>query len=293
MKIKPVTRTCQAGICAEKIVGDLLGLEMLTPVRQVGISGGKSVVNGALKLREESISETMLLSVSSRFPDVVNCFTFTAPHESYKSGADWIWSFRYGKRSVAMLVQAKRTSEHSSKRLSSWKIDLPAKPKASGKTQRATLQDYAVQLGTRPMYCIFAKVARLEDCLDLTMGMSQYHGASAPYYLDNAFVSLVHARHLQEGPQPFDGSSNWSHPLANFTCCPISTVEASNLDDQINEIIAVLSDDEKEPDADETGLDDLSIEEIIGRIIDLDERRHEDDPVTIAGIAVWDLGAIE
>ena len=56
---------------------------------------------------EESITESNLLEIRQRHPEIVRVRTFPKPKEA-KNGADWEWHIVGRRRTVKMRVQAKR-----------------------------------------------------------------------------------------------------------------------------------------------------------------------------------------
>lgn len=65
-----------------------------------------------LSFNEETITETILLDLKTRYPGHVQIVAFNKAQEA-ATGADWLWSFvsADGSKSLTMLVQAKRLED--------------------------------------------------------------------------------------------------------------------------------------------------------------------------------------
>ena len=96
---------------------------------------------------EETITETNLLEIRRRHPDVVRLRTFSKPTEA-KNGADWEWHVVGRIRTLKMRVQAKRVQRNGV-------LKVSHKVKSSGKQQRDLLIESARIAKMKPVYCIY------------------------------------------------------------------------------------------------------------------------------------------
>ena len=96
---------------------------------------------------EETITETNLLAIRRRHPELVRVVTFSKPRES-KNGADWEWHIVGRRLTLKMRVQAKRLQRNGL-------LKIRHKVKLSGRQQRALLISGARASGMKPVYCIY------------------------------------------------------------------------------------------------------------------------------------------
>ena len=101
---------------------------------------------------EETITETNLLELRRRHLDVVHLRTFSK-HQESKIGADWEWYIVGRKRTLKMLVQAKRVQRNGV-------LKLRHAVGQSGGQQRDLLIEAAQANRMRPMYCIYCTEAQ-------------------------------------------------------------------------------------------------------------------------------------
>ena len=96
---------------------------------------------------EETITETNLLEIRRRHPQLVRVRTFPKPLEA-KNGADWEWHVVGRRRTLKMRVQAKRLQRNGV-------LKVRHKVKSSGKQQRDLLIAGARSAGMKAVYCIY------------------------------------------------------------------------------------------------------------------------------------------
>lgn len=101
----PVSRVCQAGHYADRLVQELFSLEFLSGIRTLGMNRSKG-----FRVQEETMTESMLLKLEASFPDVVAVETYTRKKEG-PIGADWFWIFDFRGTLVPVLVQAKKIED--------------------------------------------------------------------------------------------------------------------------------------------------------------------------------------
>lgn len=97
---------------------------------------------------EENITESNLLEIRRRHPEVVRVRTFPKPKEA-KNGADWEWYIVGRRRTFKMRVQAKRLQ-------STGVLKVKHKVKSSGRQQRCLLIAGARVARMKPVYCIYS-----------------------------------------------------------------------------------------------------------------------------------------
>ena len=97
---------------------------------------------------EETITESNLLEIRRRHPELVRIRTFTKRKEA-KTGADWEWHIVGRRRTVKMRVQAKRLQCNGVLR-------VKHKVKSSGRQQRSLLIAGARAAKMKPVYCIYS-----------------------------------------------------------------------------------------------------------------------------------------
>ena len=96
---------------------------------------------------EETITESNLLELRRRHPDVVHLRTFSK-HQESRIGADWEWYIVGRRRTLRMRVQAKRIQRNGVLR-------IRHAVARSGRQQRDLLIEAAQERRMRPMYCIY------------------------------------------------------------------------------------------------------------------------------------------
>ena len=96
---------------------------------------------------EETITETNLLEIRRRHPQLVRVRTFPKRKEA-TNGADWEWHLVGRKRTLKMRVQAKRVQSNGV--LKVWH-----KVKSSCRQQRCLLIESARATCMKPVYCIY------------------------------------------------------------------------------------------------------------------------------------------
>ena len=96
---------------------------------------------------EETITETNLLEIRRRHPQLVRIRTFPKPLEA-KNGADWEWHVVGRRRTLKMRVQAKRVQRNGV-------LKVRHKVKSSGKQQRDLLIAGARTARMKAVYCIY------------------------------------------------------------------------------------------------------------------------------------------
>ncbi len=97
---------------------------------------------------EETITESNLLEIRRRHPELVRVRTFPKREEA-KSGADWEWHIVGRRRTFKMRVQAKRLQSNGV-------LKVKHKVKSSGRQQRCLLISEAHLAGMKPVYCIYS-----------------------------------------------------------------------------------------------------------------------------------------
>ena len=96
---------------------------------------------------EETITESNLLEVRRRHPDLVRVHTFTRKEEA-KVGADWEWNLVGQKYTLSMRVQAKRVQCDG-------KLKIKHTIKSTGLFQYDQLLSAAHANNMMPIYCIY------------------------------------------------------------------------------------------------------------------------------------------
>ncbi|MCY3880218.1 MAG: hypothetical protein OXF74_13695 [Rhodobacteraceae bacterium] len=96
---------------------------------------------------EETITETNLMEIVRRHPQIVRISTFPKQTEA-KNGADWEWHIVGSKRTLSMRVQAKRIQRNGA-------LKVKHIVKSSGKKQRDLLIAGAKAENMKPVYCIY------------------------------------------------------------------------------------------------------------------------------------------
>ena len=96
---------------------------------------------------EETITESNLLEIRRRHPNVVRVRTFPKVVEA-TNGADWEWRIVGWRRTLRMRVQAKRVQSNGV-------LKVKHTVKSSGKQQRDLLIADALAAGMKPVYCIY------------------------------------------------------------------------------------------------------------------------------------------
>ena len=96
---------------------------------------------------EETITETNLLEIRRRHPQLVRLRTFPKLVEA-KNGADWEWHVVGRRRTLKMRVQAKRLQRNDM-------LKVRHKVKSSGKQQRDLLIAGALAARMKAVYCIY------------------------------------------------------------------------------------------------------------------------------------------
>ena len=97
---------------------------------------------------EETITESNLLEIRRRHPELVRIRTFPKRKEA-KTGADWEWHIVGRRRTVKMRVQAKRLQSNDV-------LKVKYKVKSSGRQQRSLLIAGARAARMKPVYCIYS-----------------------------------------------------------------------------------------------------------------------------------------
>ncbi len=97
---------------------------------------------------EETITESNLLEIRRRHPELVRVRTFPKREEA-KSGADWEWHIVGHRRTIKMRVQAKRVQCNGV-------LKVKHKVKSSGRQQRDLLIAGACTARMKPVYCIYS-----------------------------------------------------------------------------------------------------------------------------------------
>lgn len=97
---------------------------------------------------EETITESNLLEIRRRHPELVRVRTFPKREEA-KSGADWEWHIVGRRRTFKMRVQAKRVQCNGV-------LKVKHKVKSSGRQQRYLLIAGARAARMKPVYCIYS-----------------------------------------------------------------------------------------------------------------------------------------
>lgn len=101
---------------------------------------------------EETITETNLLELRRRHPQMVRLLTFGKKKEAL-NGADWEWHIIGRKRKLRMRVQAKRLQKDD-------KLKIPHKIVSSGEQQIDLLIADAKAHRLKPVYCLYASEAQ-------------------------------------------------------------------------------------------------------------------------------------
>ena len=114
---------------------------------------------------EETITESNLLELRRRHPDVVHLRTFSKHRES-EIGADWEWYIVGRKHTLRMRVQAKRVQRNGV-------LKIRHAVGRSGRQQRELLIRKAQADRMRPMYCIYC-----------TEGQRSFSGNMGPSRVD-------------------------------------------------------------------------------------------------------------
>ena len=96
---------------------------------------------------EETITETNLLEIRRRHPELVRVCTFPKPVEA-RNGADWEWHVVGRRRTLKMRVQAKRLQRNGV-------LKVKHEVKSSGKQQRDLLVSGARAARMKAVYCIY------------------------------------------------------------------------------------------------------------------------------------------
>lgn len=97
---------------------------------------------------EETITETNLLELRRRHPDMIRLRTFSRKQEALK-GADWEWHIIGRSRKLRMRVQAKRLQKDN-------KLKIPHTVATTGRQQVNLLITDAKAHGLKPVYCLYA-----------------------------------------------------------------------------------------------------------------------------------------
>ncbi len=97
---------------------------------------------------EETITESNLLEIRRRHPELVHLRTFPKRTEA-KTGADWEWFIVGRRRTLKMRVQAKRLQCNAV-------LKVKYRVKSSGRQQRSLLIAGARAAGMKPVYCIYS-----------------------------------------------------------------------------------------------------------------------------------------
>lgn len=97
---------------------------------------------------EETITESNLLELRRRHPNVIDLKTFSKFKEA-RNGADWEWHIIGRARTLRMRVQAKRLQKDD-------KLKIHHKVKSTGKQQIGLLIDNAKRDGRLPVYCLYS-----------------------------------------------------------------------------------------------------------------------------------------
>ena len=103
---------------------------------------------------EETITETNLLEIRRRHPEVVRLHTFSKLAEA-KNGADWEWHVVGRMRTLKMRVQAKRLQRNGLLRISH-------EVKSSRRQQRDLLIDGARDAKMKAVYCVYCSEPQRE-----------------------------------------------------------------------------------------------------------------------------------
>ncbi len=96
---------------------------------------------------EETITESNLLEIRRRHPQLVRVRTFPKRQEA-TNGADWEWHLIGRKRTLKMRVQAKRVQSNRD-------LKVRHKVKSSCRQQRCLLVESARAAFMKPVYCIY------------------------------------------------------------------------------------------------------------------------------------------
>lgn len=167
-----------------------------------------------LTFSEETITETILLDLKTRYPGRVRVFAYSKPQEA-KTGADWIWSFVSAdrSRSATMLVQAKRLDDAE--------LEYPGINRNIGKRtppvrQIDQLLDTARRLSIPAVYAFYNHVTN-------SSRVPQTCGSLKPTDLNQIFgfgISVAEAMIVERTlpDEQFDTHRNHSIPLHCLLC---------------------------------------------------------------------------
>ena len=138
---------------------------------------------------EETITESNLLEIRRRHPELVRVRTFSKLKES-KNGADWEWHIVGRRRTVKMRVQAKRLRRKGFLR-------VKHKVKSSGRQQRCLLIEGAHAARMKPIYCIYS-TKQHRKVWTQPKGMLGYRTFQTGCLLADAADVPLCTRHLDE-----------------------------------------------------------------------------------------------
>lgn len=102
-----------------------------------------------LSYGEETITESNLLAIQRRHPEIVQILTFSKPQEAL-NGSDWEWAIIGNQLTLRMRIQAKRIDKKGSLR------GLNRKAKTATLSQMDALIKGAEQEDILPVYCFYS-----------------------------------------------------------------------------------------------------------------------------------------
>jgi hypothetical protein len=243
--MRVVSRACHAAISANKKIGEMLNEESICGARRAGMGRIES-----LKLGEETLSESVLVHLSTYFSDVVEVVMFTRTVEARKTGADWLWCIDTPSGRYFMLVQAKRPEESMASGLRNWTINFSTKPNQfTSKTQHDTLVSAASKLGVTPSYCFFLPMLASPGCsFPIPIGL----GTRWPYL---SWIHLIPVSKVAVPKMSVDPIHPIGTSLTDMLCCKLqsgpSTTDASEIwplepmDIEFDELVDRISSDEE------------------------------------------------
>ena len=103
--------------------------------------------NVSVSYGEETITETNILEIRRRHPEIVRVRTVPR-HLEAKNGADWEWHIVGRRRTLKMRIQAKRIQSNGV-------LKVRHKVKSSQREQRSLLIDGARAAGMKAVYCVY------------------------------------------------------------------------------------------------------------------------------------------
>lgn len=167
-----------------------------------------------LPFNEETITETILLELTTAYPGDVQVVAFNKKQEA-KTGADWLWSFvcADGSQSLTMLVQAKRLED--AERIYSG-INRNIGTRTPPVRQIDQLLATATAQGVPALYAFYNHVSKTSRVPETCQSLPAGH----PNHIDGFGISLAEAQavHRDLPDETFDTHRDHSIPLQCLLC---------------------------------------------------------------------------